>query len=233
MTTREKQDRPLKEKELQGILNSIKERYDTELVPIGIGSAQLRILTIRNLDEIIEKSVESTQRLPYWAKIWEASIVLASFIGEQKLKSKASVLELGAGMGVTGLFMAAWGNRVLMTDINENALLFARANVYLNDLEERVVVKKLDWMKPRLNRQFDYIVGSEIVYDRSSFPYLLDLLRKYLKPTGTLFLAEGRRARQSTFFPLMEKYFRYERRNLVMHSGDERYRISIYSAWHR
>ncbi|HEC32414.1 MAG TPA: methyltransferase domain-containing protein [Deltaproteobacteria bacterium] len=223
--------------ELQDILNRIKARYKTELVPIGIRSAQLKILAVKDIDALIDQAVTKSGtgdvRFKYWGKIWEASIVLASFIGEQDLMSGASVLELGAGTGVTGLFMAAWGNRVLLTDNSEDALLFARANIYLNDLQSNADVKLLDWTNPDLDRQFDYIVGSEIVHDENMFPHLLDLFIKYLKPSGTIFLAEAVKSNQSSFFEMLVKYFRYERRGLVMRSGDEQYRVSIYRAWPR
>ncbi len=234
--TGKKQDLQVEVK-AQEILNRIEAKYETELVPIGMKSAQLKILTVKDIDVLIEKSAEKAKpgelRLPYWARIWEASIVLASFIGEQELREGASVLELGAGMGVTGLFMAAWGNKVLLTDNNEDALLFVRANIFLNDLQNNADVMMLDWASPNLKQQFDYIVGSEIVYVRETFPYLIELFRKYLKPTGTIFLAEGVRGGQSSFFKLMEKHFKYEKRGLVMRSGDEQYRVFIYTAWHK
>ncbi len=224
--------------EAQEILNRIKTKFETALVPIGIGAAQLKILVVKDIDMLIEKAAGDPKiknlHLPYWARIWEASIVLASFISEQTLKKGASVLELGAGMGITGLFMAAWGNKVLLTDNNEDALLFTRVNILLNDLQNNASVMKLDWANPELGQQFDFIVGSEIVYDRNTFRYLIDIFRKHLKPTGTIFLAEGLRSgRQSSFFELLEKHFRYERRGLVMRSGDEQYRVFVYRAWHR
>ena len=44
--------------DLQKLLDTIRKKYETELVPITVGSDQLRVLTIRNLDEIIEETAE-------------------------------------------------------------------------------------------------------------------------------------------------------------------------------
>ncbi len=223
----------MERKELQKILDTIKERYETELVPIGIHSKNLRVLTLKDIDEVTEKAVETPVggkvALLYWGRIWEASLVLASFIGEQNLRADTTVLELGCGIGVTGLFLAAWGHRVVLTDINEDALLFANANIHLNDLGDRAQALKLDWRNPTLKGQFDYVIGSEIVYERDTYPAIIDVLRRYLKPMGTIYMSEGVRPVESTFYSLLEPYFRYEKRKLVMHTDDERHRVSIYT----
>ena len=40
--------------------------------------------------------------LPFWAKVWEASFVLAYFLGRQPVVPGRRILEIGAGIGVVG-----------------------------------------------------------------------------------------------------------------------------------
>ena len=82
------------------------------------------------------------------------------------------------------------GHRITITDINEDALLFARANALLNGLTG-LEIRKLDWSDPGETHRYDVIVGSEVVYDRRSYPLLVDFLRRSLTPDGVIFLAKN------------------------------------------
>lgn len=223
----------LEDQDLQKLLDTIRQKYETELVPITVGSEQLRFLTIQNLDEVIVETAEKGEtgkiKLPYWGKIWESSVVLAHFIESKKLKPGTTVLELGAGVGVVGLFAASWGQNVTITDNNDEALLFAMANAMLNDLQEKAHVVKLDWTNPQMDKQFDYIIGSEIIYVRETYPFLIKLFQRFLKPAGTIFLAKSTSLPAKTFFPLLDKEYKYEEKRLVMRSNGEKFHITIYT----
>ena len=48
----------------------------------------------------------------FWVKIWEASIALTDHLIHMGLGTEKEILEVGAGMGVTGLFLAAFGQNI-------------------------------------------------------------------------------------------------------------------------
>jgi len=87
-------------------------------------------------------------------------------------------------MGVVGLCAALCGHRVTISDINEDALHFARANALLNGLPD-VGIVKLDWNDPSHFEPYDVVFGSEVIYDRKSYPLLIEFLRRAAAPVGS------------------------------------------------
>ena len=77
-----------------------------------------------------------------------------------------------------------------MTDHNQDALSFARANALLNGISN-LEVKELDWNRPQVKGTFDYIVGSEITYKKEYFQPFLSLFKTYLKHDGEVILANS------------------------------------------
>lgn len=160
--------------------------------PIRIGDKTLELLTVENIEPFLkdleEKGEETLASFPYWVKIWEAAIVLASHLAEQHLDADKSVIELGAGMGVVGFFLAACGHPVTLTDYDDDALALLKKNAAANRLDS-VAVKKLDWNCFEAPGQFDIVCGAELVYRQADIAPAMDAVRKCIKPGGTVYLA--------------------------------------------
>ncbi len=170
---------------------AIREKYKLELIPLAIGGKKLELYGIRNWDTFVsnleQKGEEYIKEFPFWVKIWEASIVLADHLIEMGLEKEKRILEIGAGMGIIGLFLGAFGYKVTVTDYEEDALELLRMNVEENRLNN-VSVRKLDWNNPDLTGKYDIICGSELIYNETSIEPIINLFRKYLRPEGTVFL---------------------------------------------
>jgi 2-polyprenyl-3-methyl-5-hydroxy-6-metoxy-1,4-benzoquinol methylase len=117
---------------------------------------------------------------------------------------------------------------VTITDINEDALLFARANVLLNGAAQ-AQVQKLDWNEENLPEPYDVIVGSEVVYDRKSYPLLVDFLKRALAPEGMIFLAKNADLHAPKFFVELTKYFEFKQTTQTLGSGEDAQQISLYA----
>ena len=91
-------------------------------------------------------------------------------------------------MGLSGTVAAALGSRVLLADLEPDALLFARVNslAYSN----RVHVRSLDWQSDHLDERFDLILGADVLYDRAQWPFLEAFWRTHLKSSGAVLLGE-------------------------------------------
>jgi 2-polyprenyl-3-methyl-5-hydroxy-6-metoxy-1,4-benzoquinol methylase len=169
-----------------------KEKYQLQTVPIAIGGHQLKLYQVKNwdifADQLEQKGTAYIKEFPFWVKIWEASIVLADHLIQSGLDKKLTVLEIGAGMGIAGLFLAAHGHKVTITDYEEDAVELLRMNAELNGLSN-VSTRKLDWHNPELEGQYDIICGAELIYNETSIGPIIDLFRGYLRPGGTVFLA--------------------------------------------
>ncbi len=187
-------------------IEQFKEQYDVEVTPFSVGSHRLKLFVPKKIDAFINPDDLFTD-FPLWSKIWEATAVLASHLSTIKVNPAHRFLEIGAGMGVAGLSAAKMGHCITITEYNEDALNFARANALLNDMEPAMITK-LDWHQPLVQGTFDYIIGSEVVFKETDFPGLYCLFQKYLKPDGRIILAEGMRKTSLKFIQEMEQHFR-------------------------
>jgi predicted nicotinamide N-methyase len=148
--------------------------------------------------------------MPYWAELWDSAFGIARIVesGEWSVESKndrhrratlhapaprpsplaPSVLDLGCGMGFTGMVAAAMGASVLFADLESDCLLFAR----LNSLPwtGRVRTRRLNWQIDRLGETFDLILGADVLYDHTQWDYLDSFFRHHISPTGSILLGE-------------------------------------------
>ena len=94
--------------ELEELLKQIGQKYSVEAVPLRLGGKELKILQFTDFEAYLEELIESQQvgpkDLPYWAKLWESSLLLALFLGKQPLVPWQRMLEIRAGMGMVGTY---------------------------------------------------------------------------------------------------------------------------------
>lgn len=210
----------------------IREKYELELMPIAIGGKRLELYGIRNWDIFVNNLSRQGEayirEFPFWVKIWEASIVLADHLIQVGLEKKKKVLEIGAGMGITGLFLGAFGYRVTITDCEEDAIELLRMNVEHNGLDN-VSIKKMDWNNPDLTGKYDIICGSELIYKEASIKPIIDLSRKYLQPEGTVFIAhDSRRKCMVKFIGMVPGRFEIENVEKTLSGGNEFHKVVIH-----
>ena len=222
----------MSKRELDELLQDIEKDYKTEIVPITVSERSLRCLRIADLDEIILDQLGAGglngTELPYWGKIWEASILLAAYLMAQPVIPGRQILEIGTGLGVSGLFAAACGHDVTLSDHKKEIIRFIRANILLNELDH-VPVIDVDWTKPASNQLFDWIVGSEVVYHRQTYDSLVQFFLQTLKPHGTIFLAKSTSLPADAFFSKLTQHFKFKQLDKVMRSGDQQFAISLYA----
>lgn len=99
------------------------------------------------------------------AKVWRGAFLLADLILSQPTTFRgATVLELGAGTGLTSVVMATVAKTVYCTDVGEDLLSMCQKNVTLNrHLMEpaggEVRVRLLDWLRHDLCTDADAEFG--------------------------------------------------------------------------
>ncbi|GLC42547.1 hypothetical protein PLESTB_001112200 [Pleodorina starrii] len=139
--------------------------------------------------------------------VMESAIRLGCYLRDYKHAAirGRTFLELGTGIGVAGLTAAAFGATVLLTDLPE-VVPVAGKNLAKNaDLIRGAgglaQVAALDWAAPSeelLTAPWDYIIGSDLVYDDRSPDVLAPLLARLLasNPRATVLLAHVHRSSQ-------------------------------------
>lgn len=219
--------------ELDALLARIHRRYETETAECAVRGLSLKLLQIKDmagyLEELADRAPEGQLRLPYWAKVWEASLVLADYLltlpGFAPGSPPKRIIELGAGMGVPGLLLAAAGHHVTLTDSEPEALEFAQAAALMNGLEERVRTQRLEWGRPELDGRYEAVIGSELFYNPADCPAFLRLLATLGAPA---YLAKGPVVRGTEFVACLRRDFEFVEVRRRLRCAEGAYPVSIY-----
>lgn len=134
---------------------------------------------------------ERTDYMPYWPYLWPAAEKLAALVLRSDLPVGQRVLEIGCGIGLTGLAALARGDDVTFSDYRSEAVELARRNAADNGFPETKGLV-FDYREPTGER-FDWILGSEVIYERSLHAPVLGLVRAMLTPGGRCWLGDAGR----------------------------------------
>lgn len=126
-------------------------------------------------------------------KAWQASKFLSEWCLENKelLRGKY-ILELGCGVGLTGLVVCKLCEPAsyTFTDGHQAALTALRDNLKLNDaLKPNVHVELMPWEEPSSYHKLDIILGSDLVFDPTMVPALVGAISKLLTRGGVAYIA--------------------------------------------
>jgi predicted nicotinamide N-methyase len=176
--------------------------YETEAFPVTIGSLPLTLLRVKDLERWVDRGAllrDDTAEPPYWAHLWTGALTLARYLEVHVDCRDMTVLDLGCGLGLTGIVAAKKGGRVVFADKEPVALAFATVNAQLNDCRG-CKVQTLDFTNDALEQRFALILGAEILYDRPTFPALAAFLERHLAPHGRALLADAKRTNTAEFY---------------------------------
>ena len=92
--------RTLPERE-QELYNGLKEQFSVHFEPFEIKGKRIRLLRVSDLEELLERKdpFEDIESFPFWARVWESSIVLAHILAETPGSQNGRLLEIGSGFG--------------------------------------------------------------------------------------------------------------------------------------
>lgn len=198
---------------LDALLAQAREKFDVEFETMDLEGTPLHLLSVSNMkghldDLLARKAIHNPLKdLPLWAKVWPASFVLGRYVRKLEPEGK-SLLEIGAGCGVAGCVASRYGfAKVCLSDIVDDALLFARINVLKNALEDRVSVSRVDVASTRLEQRFDMIIASEILYLDDLHRPLLKFALRHLAAGGKAIFCTDMARRRPHFFKQAAKDF--------------------------
>ncbi|OEU65326.1 MAG: methyltransferase type 11 [Desulfovibrio sp. S3730MH75] len=168
---------------------------DREIIAVNTAGREWKIERTADLESlwnsIGEDDFGDDERLPYWAELWPASVLLGEWLyrNRELIKGK-KCLDLGCGLGLTAVIGASLGADVVAFDYEFLPLHFARNNAELNETTQPLWLQ-MDWRDHALSEgSFDYIWGGDVFYEKRFFGPLERLFRQVLKPGGTIWMAE-------------------------------------------
>jgi predicted nicotinamide N-methyase len=175
---------------------------------ISVGGYEFHLQRIRDseplLDSISEQEFIDDERVPYWAELWPSSIALAGYILENRTSfSTKSVIEIGCGLGLTGMAAHLAGANVLFTDYEQTALKYTEKN-FLRNFKRPAKVKILDWRDNTVDAKFDILIAADVLYEKRWLQPVLDTIKATVQPGGQVYLAEPGRSIASEFFSMVQ-----------------------------
>ncbi len=199
---------------LDELMSIAQARFPVNFETIKIGSYSLDILQISDLEAYIDHLGAVTPEnkgleLPFWAKIWPTSILLSYYVQKLPPTKIDSILELGSGVGLCGLFAARHGFQVTISDNHDDALLFSQINILKNNLSGQARVQPIDFTRDVLSSRFPFIMGSEILYRESTYTPLIKFLIGHIShsPFAEIVLAKNYTLSAKQFFDLAQEKF--------------------------
>jgi len=184
---------------IAAVEESLRRRFRVVETTVPIGSRAISILHPESAEDLIdERDFEHDERLPYWAELWPSSHVLGERLLSLNGRGK-SLLELGCGSGVVSTCASLAGFDVVVSDYYEDALRFARVNAARNGARiPRGLL--LDWrhLPPTLAR-FDFVIASDVLYERSYGGVIAKVIAATLAPDGTALVADPGRVGREEF----------------------------------
>lgn len=185
------------------------------------GSAVMMLWTPRTLTRIICILSHCTG---IGGKLWDSCLVMTRYLAlNRELIEKKSVVELGSGLGLVGIFCAMLGANVTLTDIDEVVPLL-QYNIALNfplstsssSTDKSVVPSAAThfWGTSTANLPVphpDVLVLSDVVYDPEGYvPLVTSLDALATERTEILMAHRSRNPMEHQFFDLLGEKFTYE-----------------------
>ncbi|XP_078284171.1 EEF1A lysine methyltransferase 3-like [Rhinoraja longicauda] len=140
------------------------------------------------------KITQDLKHLSIPAVIWEAGIVLCRYFEKKRMNfTGKKVIELGSGTGLVGILVILLGGEVTLTD-RPNVLNQIVYNITSNIPSEsmaRTKVSALQWGKPydQNASKYDFILGSDIVYDPREYQSLIKTMLYLSNPNTVIYFS--------------------------------------------
>jgi predicted nicotinamide N-methyase len=172
------------------------------------------VWAVQDQDALLDR-VETESDLhhfPYGMLLWASGIGLARHLAENpELVRTKRVLELGAGVGLPGIVAASFGATVTQTDYQPDILLLTHLNVADNgfpppNTRNSPFTHLLgDWREWSVEGEFDLVIGSDLLYEKTLHYPLKRLLEYYSRRGARILLSDPVRPQAMDFVAQLEK----------------------------
>jgi 16S rRNA G527 N7-methylase RsmG len=146
-----------------------------------------------NLNENFSIRIIENQKFGVAGEVWNSAYLLSSLMISnkcQRIMKNKTILEIGSGTGICGLFASLSGaKKVYLTDREDN-LKILHENFELNKTEIHnknceIAIKALDWnYSPsfkNIEDKIDLLIASDIVYHGLNFNKIIELIKYFSK----------------------------------------------------
>ncbi|KAF8679133.1 hypothetical protein HU200_045897 [Digitaria exilis] len=112
-----------------------------EMTTFTFGSHELRLLCLR----AASTDYDLTGQL-----VWPGAVLMNNYLSEHpETVNECSIIELGSGIGITGILCSRFCKKVVLTDHNDEVLEIIKRNIELQSCPENaqaaLTAEKLEW----------------------------------------------------------------------------------------
>ncbi|XP_038901029.1 protein N-lysine methyltransferase METTL21A [Benincasa hispida] len=163
---------------------------DYQLTTFTFGSHEIELLCLQSAST----DFDLTGQL-----VWPGALLMNNYLsGHSHLLQGCSIIELGSGVGITGILCSKFCHKVVLTDHNEEVLKILKKNIQLHASPESLgnsaglAAEKLEWgnsdqitqVIDKYSGGFDLILGADICFQQSSVPLLFKTAERLLQVRG-------------------------------------------------
>ena len=131
--------------------------------------------------------------MPYWAYLWPGSFLLGDWIARTRWSDGTRALEIGCGLGLSGLVAVSMGMNVRFTDHDRTPLRFIEASALANGFDpSNYSTAWLDWRHPPLER-YSLILGADVTYEKRLIPLVAGVIAAMLETDGLALITDPNR----------------------------------------
>lgn len=154
----------------------------------------------------VRASYDSDCYIPFWCDLWPAATMLALEVIEEpwNLATHGRAIEIGCGLGLSGIVAISRGLQVTFTDIDLGACQLAVANAELNGLPGGAALA-IDFRAPPPGLNFPVILGADVLYEEFMTDACATFLIRHLPPDGVALIADPERVSARPFRSLLER----------------------------
>ena len=139
----------------------------------------------------VRSAYSEDEYIPYWADLWPAAVMLAETVLAEPWEERGAnleALEIGCGLGVSGMAALARGLHVTFSDVDAAAVQLAAANARLNGFThfETAAVD----IRAVPERQFPVLLAADVCYELRLTDAVAKFVKAALAPGGVALLTD-------------------------------------------
>lgn len=218
----------------ESLYRTLAESFPLRSIDVETDRGKFSLYAPESIDLLIDmirvEDFRKDERVPYWAELWHSAVALSRFLERNpKIVEGKDVLEIGCGLGLTGIVAARLGAKTTFSDFESLALVAAELNFLLNDADAEAEFLQLDFRDPP-QRCWDVILAADVIYEKRFIEPLSAFLRQALDEESIALIAEPNRMIAIPFFQKLQSLGLRSRRfeqEAFLHG--HRVHVSIYA----
>jgi predicted nicotinamide N-methyase len=137
--------------------------------------------------------------MPYWAYLWPGAILLGEALAAGSFEPGTRAIEIGCGLGLSGLLAVSLGLNVRFTDQDLTPLRFVDASARANGFDPSTYsTAVLDW-RNLPDERYPLILGADVTYEKRLIPLVAQVIAGMLEPGGLALITDPNRTAAASF----------------------------------